>query len=294
LADVQTNRTGAQLSLLEKFRIWEHTRKNLDYSVREFYYHNLKIRLFRKFKLKMQQKKYGLVSTNLETYGHCNRKCSFCFNNDRFQQREKGELPAKYWKKIIDDLAKIDFAGRISPHFYGEPLLDKRLPDLLAYARKRLPLAHIVVVSNGDFLDEKQFRKFIKIGVDHFAITNYDDFERPILEDLQNKFPLHIHVRSYQDYEKTDRTGEIFLKHKEIHEPCLRPASQLVINWQGEVLLCCMDYYAKEVMGNLKQTGLWQIWNSPKFQEYRRILGQGQRQKIGICQHCDDPGEIPW
>lgn len=280
--------------LLEKFKTWEATRKNLGYKLSKFYLHNLKIRFFRKFKLKNQQKRYGLVSTNLETYAYCNRKCSFCFNNERFPQRSKGELSTYFWQQIIDQLAEINFAGRISPHFYGEPLLDKRLPELLAYARQKLPWAHIVVVTNGDFLNETKLRQLIEVGVDHFAVTNYDDCERPIFQELQKKFPLHIHVRSYKDYPKTDRTGEIFHKNKLVQKPCLRPTSQLVINWQGQVLLCCMDYYAKEVMGNIKTNKLWEIWNSPKFQKYRRILQQGQRQKIGICKHCDDPGVIPW
>ncbi|MDY6915707.1 MAG: SPASM domain-containing protein [Candidatus Cloacimonadota bacterium] len=235
-----------------------------------------------------------MISTNLETYGFCNRKCSFCFNNDRFIQREKGVLPEEYWQLIINQLAEIDFAGRISPHFYGEPLLDERLPKLLEYAREKLPWTYIVVVSNGDFLDEEKFKKFIKMGVDHFSITNYDDFKRTKLEFLQKKYPLHIHVRSYKDYEKTDRTGEIFKKKKEVKEPCLRPATQLVINWKGEVLLCCMDYYAKVVLGNIKNEKLWTIWNSEKFQNYRNLLKKGERQKIDICKHCDDPGEIPW
>lgn len=65
----------------------------------------------------------------IETITECNRKCVYCPNYQ--YDRGKHLMSEKCYKKIIDELAGIGFRGRVSPHFYGEPLLDKRLPDLI-------------------------------------------------------------------------------------------------------------------------------------------------------------------
>ncbi|MBC8526673.1 MAG: SPASM domain-containing protein [Candidatus Cloacimonetes bacterium] len=259
-----------------------------------YYLYNLRIHILRKFKLKRQYKKIGLISTNLETYGYCNRKCDFCFNSNRFKQREKGIMPVATWEKIIDELSEMKFCGRISPHFYGEPLLDKRLPKLIMYARRKCPNAYILIVSNGDYLNEELFKILIKNGVNQFSVTNYDDVEKTYLKMLVKKYPAHIIVKNYRDFHKTDRAGEIFDKRITLNISCLRPSAQLVVNWKGEVLLCCMDYYARCKFGNVNVQTISEIWNSKNFKRYRVKLQKGKREKISICKYCDDSGKIPW
>lgn len=82
-------------------------------------------------------------------------------------------MSEKLFKKIIDELASINFRGRVSPHFYGEPLLDKRLPDLVRYVREKLPFSSIVIFSNGDPLTINLFNKLIESGVNQFCITEH-------------------------------------------------------------------------------------------------------------------------
>ncbi|MFH0876053.1 MAG: hypothetical protein V1859_09010 [archaeon] len=77
--------------------------------------------------------------------------------------------------KIIDDLARINYNGRLMPHFYGEPLLDDRLVDLMNYTHKKLPKAQIVVYSNGDYLTKEKYSELINAGVHHFVITQHGD-----------------------------------------------------------------------------------------------------------------------
>lgn len=76
------------------------------------------------------------VALDIETTPECNIKCSYC--PTAFHNRGKKLMDEKLFKKIIDELAEIPYKGRLSPHFYGEPLLDNRLPKLLAYAREKL------------------------------------------------------------------------------------------------------------------------------------------------------------
>ncbi|MDP8202440.1 MAG: SPASM domain-containing protein [Candidatus Tenebribacter burtonii] len=282
------------INTLKLFRKLEISRRNLGFTFITYYIYNIRINIIRKFVLRRQFKKGWFVSTNLETYGYCNRECDFCFNNKRFTQRKKGEMPIKLWEKIINELSEMNFAGRISPHFYGEPLMDKRLPDLIHYARRSCKNSYISLFTNGDFLSEDLFVKLIRAGVNIFLITNYEDLENRHFEFLRNKYPGHVILRSYKDFKKTNRAGELFDEKKLLTTPCLRPASQLVINWDGSILLCCMDYYAKETFGNINTQSIKDIWSSKEFINKRELLRLGKRASIPICKYCDDSGNIPW
>lgn len=227
------------------------------------------------------------ISTDIETYGICNRKCLWCFNNERFPRREVGIMADKVWYKIINDLTDINYAGRISPFFYGEPLLDKRLPDLVEYARRKCPYSHIRINSNGDFLDEAILVKLISSGTDSFLVTNYENNYNEKLEYLADKYSTYLQVRRADDFRKSNVGGMDQTVNPIVKRPCYRPSEQLVVNWRGDVLLCCGDYYAKHKFGNVMDNNIVEIWFSPELQNYRKILLAGDRQMVDICRQCD-------
>lgn len=273
----------------------ERTRKSLKANFFKYHLNCLRVYFISPYLQRHQNRKRGLCNINIETTGFCNRKCYFCFNNDRFPKREQGLMQEETYKKIIDELALLKFSGRLSPHSYGEPLLDKRLPAFIDYARKRLPFCFIDIHTNGDFLNEDLLVTLLNKGVDHFLITNYDDDdEKPLLKDLAHRYPFQVTLRSYKDFGMVDRAGEIFGGGKTLKDPCLRPSSAMVVNWKGNVVLCCQDFYARYSFGNIKEKGLWSIWNDPRFVEYRNHLRMGNREVATICVHCDDPGRVPW
>lgn len=276
------------------FRDIETSRRNLRANFTAYHLKCFRIYFVRRYLQKYQYRKRGPCTINIETTGFCNRKCSFCFFADRFPKREVGIMQEETYKKIIDDLAAMKFRGRLSPHSYGEPLLDKRLPDLMEYTRKKLLLCNISIRTNGDFLKEELLVNLLNKGVDHFLITNYDDDEKPFMKDLARKYPFAVTLRSYKDFGKTDRAGEIFKKGKTLLTPCLRPSSALVVNWKGNVVLCCHDFYQSCSFGNVKEKGLWEIWNDRQFAYYRGQLRSGNRAVTKICTHCDDWGVVPW
>ncbi|MCF7919145.1 MAG: SPASM domain-containing protein [Candidatus Cloacimonetes bacterium] len=249
---------------------------------------------FRKIRLKLQRRKYGIISVNIETISTCNRTCSFCFNDPRFEKRPQGKMETETFHRIIDQLAEINFSGRIGPHFFNEPLLDARLPELIKYTCSKLPWAWIQINSNGDFLREDNFLELLAAGVNYFFITNYDETEKPELNTLQRKYPSYIKVVNNSEMWRTDRGGEIFQKNKVLNAPCLRPSAQLVVNWQGEMLLCCMDFYARYSFGNLETASFPEILNSLKYRSVVAEIAQSRQNGFDICHNCDDPGSIPW
>jgi radical SAM protein with 4Fe4S-binding SPASM domain len=263
----------------------EISRRNLNGAF--FKYHFKIIKSYVPLIIKWNYRKIGFSRIEIEAYGFCNRQCDYCFNNDRFPQRERGIMSKETFHKILTDLEKLKYCGMLTPTFYGEPLLDQRLPELIEFSKKILPNCFIQIFTNGDMLQEKLFRILIEKGVNHFEITNHDNCEKLELTLLKNKYPIYINLMNWNDVCKIDRAGKIFQRGAALDTPCLRPSKYMIINWKGDVLLCCQDFYGEYVMGNVNDDSLLTIWNNDKFKEYREKLAKGQRMEIPICKNCD-------
>lgn len=224
----------------------------------------------------------------IETNSVCNRKCSFCPNY--YYKREKGLMDERLFKKIIMELAEIKFNGKIAPHFYGEPLLDKRLSRLMRFAKEKLPRCRIQINTNGDLLTKEKFDLLVNNGVDKFLITQYDK-EMPeniklLFRNLSKKDKKRIVYRRYEDIGLMNRGGLLNIKNKKIKK-CTLPSDGVVIDFKGKVILCCNDYFSKYVFGDLNKEKLMEIWNKDNFKKIRKELRQGIF-KLDICKKCVD------
>jgi radical SAM protein with 4Fe4S-binding SPASM domain len=65
--------------------------------------------------------------------------------------------------------------------------------------------------------------------------------------------------------------------------------NRFVIMKDGTVPLCCIDFNAKEKMGNIKNDSILNIFNSQKWNNYRELHSKNLRCKIEICKNCDIP-----
>jgi radical SAM protein with 4Fe4S-binding SPASM domain len=60
------------------------------------------------------------------------------------------------------------------------------------------------------------------------------------------------------------------IKHKNKHEPlCRVPWENITVNWNGDVCPCPLDFNVLWPVGNVNQTSLKDLWNSPEFQKFR-------------------------
>ncbi len=71
-----------------------------------------------------------------------------------------------------------------------------------------------------------------------------------------------------------------------IRHPCLRLWNTFTILWNGEVSLCCLDYDGKEILGNVRQQTIKEIWQGPSLGQIRKRHIEGKFQKLGICRDC--------
>jgi radical SAM protein with 4Fe4S-binding SPASM domain len=67
--------------------------------------------------------------------------------------------------------------------------------------------------------------------------------------------------------------------------PCPFAWQYVVVQWNGDVAACCRDYNGENVMGNVKDAGLAEIWNGRKYQAFRESMISGIYQN-SICGPC--------
>jgi radical SAM protein with 4Fe4S-binding SPASM domain len=221
----------------------------------------------------------------LETISGCNRRCSYCPNKEHY--RGNHLMPIELIHKIIDDLADLGFKGKICPHFYGEPLMDKRLPEIISYIRKKLKKSKITVYSNGDFLTTDLFEELIKRGVNMFEITQHD---KEISENMKKLFDFLEKNPKYKNYLSyrtklffDNRGGLLDIKETVKREKCF--FDSLVIDYKGNVVLCCNDFLSEYSFGNLSHEKIIDVWNKPSFKKIRKECSVGVF-NLKICKKC--------
>jgi radical SAM protein with 4Fe4S-binding SPASM domain len=92
-----------------------------------------------------------------------------------------GEMPIELFKKIVDECAKYDIK-EFKPFLMNEPLIDKRLPELLKYARQKLPRAIIGFSTNGMLLKDSVAEELSNVGLDelwiNFSGNTYETYNK--------------------------------------------------------------------------------------------------------------------
>ena len=68
---------------------------------------------------------------------------------------------------------------------------------------------------------------------------------------------------------------------------CTRPSHEAVVVYNGDVVLCCVDWWRTTVLGNLNEQSLEEIWNSEKVKTIRWALAEGEVEAMPkICREC--------
>lgn len=227
------------------------------------------------------------VRAEVETTSICNRKCSYCPN--KFYKRPQKFMSDMLFYKIIDDLHKLNFSGKVSPHFYGEPLLDKRIFDFLNYTRKQLPLASIHLFTNGDFLTIDVVNRLMKIGVDRIRISQHDNILAHHLQDLLQKVDSVLKakiiiVKYFNNQDILMNRGGLIPLAKKKKNTCSF-VNNLTIDFEGNVVLCCNDYFSKYTFGNVTKNSINSIWNDPAYRDTRNKIINGNW-FLPICKIC--------
>ncbi|AHI66581.1 SPASM domain-containing protein [Burkholderia thailandensis] len=223
-----------------------------------------------------------LKNVEIEINSRCNRRCTYCPVSILPNPDVPKFMQAAVLDRVIDQLNAIDYAGRLSYHFYNEPLLRKDLEAIVARVRDGVPDVHQVLYTNGDYLTEPRYETLRAAGIEFFVITSHDGKTHPEREyqvvqfsgdlDLTNRGGTMEHIDALSDEVHTSR--------------CFAPSEMLIITVTGDVVLCYEDALRKHVMGSIVTQSIPEIWFGEPLATMRHRLAEGDRSVTSICQQC--------
>jgi MoaA/NifB/PqqE/SkfB family radical SAM enzyme len=196
--------------------------------------------------------------------------------------------------KIISELRDIHFSGRLSLFQNGEPLLDKRLSKWISLSKQYCPDAFTFIITNGDLLTHEGTVDLFLSGLDALKVNTYDKqtFYRvkETVEKLEENLIKKILFLDYSEKNDwTNRGGTVPSSISPTISPdniCVRPFRQLYISCKGTVPQCCADYLQKNIMGDINNQSLMDIWYGEPFSELRYSL-LGKAPLNDICKVCN-------
>jgi MoaA/NifB/PqqE/SkfB family radical SAM enzyme len=112
----------------------------------------------------------------IDPAGACNLDCDFCPNGLR--EKKLGVMPFRLFAKIIDESLLHGQRAMLILHKDGEPLVNPRLVEMVAYATKHRAARSVQFATNGVLLDEETSRGLIDAQLDSITISlDYDSRE---------------------------------------------------------------------------------------------------------------------
>lgn len=258
---------------------------------------------------------FSIVEFNI--WGACNRRCSFCpvSNAEVWTNRHEG-ISLKNYEKVLRNLSEIDYSGVILWSTFSEPLLHKQSLKLIQMTKLVLPKSHLHIVSNGDVLRRRLdfIKEIYSAGADKLQISLYDgekQFEEFVnlgkaLNLTTSQWELRRRFFDGQDYGLTisNRAGLIESNKwraktdapvKEdllpIKAPCTYIFYQLVVDWDGSVLMCAHDWRRELIIGNAFDNSILDIWQSSRLNKLRARFIEADR-NFSPCKTCDVQGSL--
>ena len=231
----------------------------------------------------------------LETRTDCNRKCKFC-PQAHFSRPSKS-MDWNVFTKVIDELAEMEFSGRVALYMTNEPLIEPRLMEMVKYARIKSARFFIDITTNGKNLSSKLLDELFLQGLDNININDYRSDRKSSPDKISKS--LEKTIRDFKSNPKVTynkrSTVEVLSnyagtikdsKRKLLSKFCNYPFRKLAISAEGNIILCCNDYLYKTNFGNVLSENLSNIWNSEELNNCRNNLLNEIRD--GICKGCDE------
>ena len=251
---------------------------------------------------------FSLIEFNLS--GLCNRECVFCPRVDPAIFPNINEhIPIELYEKIMNELAEVDYDGMVLYSAFGEPLLYKRIEELIVLSKKICPKVRVESVTNGDFVTPKKLKSLFDAGLDTLLISLYDGpHQQEIFKTMMSEVGLtdkQVVLRDRwlppeENYGITlvNRSGMVNIPEVgvgAIKEPlkrrCFYPFYQVVVDYDGSALLCTHDWGKKFIVGNLNQQTIHELWDNDRIKKVRESLANSDR-GFAPCNGCDADGTL--
>lgn len=256
------------------------------------------------------------MKINFESSVSCNAKCVFCPGKD--MTRKRGEMSDELFHKIIKEGKEMGVT-QYSPFLMGEPFMFSRIWQWLDYMEKEN--VKFSLYTNGEYMDVERLIKYKNVwyvncslnaatSETHKKVMKLNDCERAEknIYALYKKAPFYVRV-SFVKCDENIHEMEAFKKLYPRHvicgydnwtgdkhsylerggakRRCWVLFHQMSVLWDGTVVPCCMDYNAKQVLGDANKQTLKEIRNGALHTWMRKLHRQGRWDEIPVCKNCN-------
>lgn len=245
----------------------------------------------------------------------CNLSCEFCpcgrAHRDLWTDEKRdsvGIMDFDLYKKIIDDCQGFpDNIKVLRLYKEGEPLANKKLPEMIEYAHASGKFDTIDFTTNGTLLNPEVNRKLVAAGLSRINISvealdaegykkisnvdlDYDKFVDNIRDLYEHKGDCHIFIKTMTDKEKDeelekrfyeifgDICDEIAVEHIANCWPGFENTSEQVNVYHGagyrEYVVCPRIFYILTINANGSASHCIVDWN------YKGIIGDAKTQNV--------------
>jgi MoaA/NifB/PqqE/SkfB family radical SAM enzyme len=242
----------------------------------------------------------GLATVEINPTELCNRTCSFCPRHDpQIYPNRNLNMTVGTAAKLCEQLLDSGYNGDINITGFGEPLLNKDIIKICNIFSKHF---HTELITNGDsILNNKisidNFEELSLLIIDCYDGDNQIESFNTMLKDSKVNYMLRNHYDSnnkdlISTYGFNNRGGAMYNAELS-NKPCFLPSYKAFIDWNGDVRLCCNDWFRlQDSFGNVNSESFSDIWMSQKFTKVRVDLINGLRNKYKPCQNCDVNGTL--
>lgn len=264
---------------------------------------------------------------DVEASSVCNLKCEFCETNYEKVGTKYGYMEFEFFKKVIDEGAEHGlYAIKLNSGARGEPLLHKKIAEMVEYAKKKGVL-DLYMNTNAVLLTQDLGRKLINAGLDRISISfegtspeiyekyrvgaKFEKVRKNILEfiELRNSLNSGTRIRiqtvaapdilpgieEYGNYWSglVDEVAFIDFKdygarRKDLVSDWACPYiwQRMMVTWDGTISVCGFDYTEDHKLGNVKKDSIRAAWNGKEMERIRKLHREGKSHEIAICNGC--------
>jgi len=284
----------------------------------------------------------------------CNFKCFFCPQSAPEKLKEAGVVAGvmkfDLFTRLVDGFS--EFESKIDQLVfgnYGEPTLNKNLPEMVAYAVKSKTIREVSVISNAELLVPELSKRLVDAGLQKIRISIEALSDEKYLEntDVRVSFDKIVNNIKYLYHWSKLANNQTFVYVKildiglssaekqlffDIFSPishgisienlmpvtekaiqfigekpkgmtgtelaigrfvCPAPFYTLSVHVNGDVGVCCSDWYHQATVGSIKNESIKSIWNGKQFNEFRRRQLKESWKKIDACVGCTSAEHYP-
>jgi len=132
----------------------------------------------------------------IENTNHCNAECVMCPRDTL--SRKRGFMDFGLFEKIMKEVSTLRRKPVTHLHGFGEPLLDKLLPDRIRLA-KNSGIKRTYIVTNASLLFPETARKIISAGLDKMKISFYGTDEESY-NNTMKRLDFKVTLRNIKEF----------------------------------------------------------------------------------------------